>query len=101
MYSLRQAQSGKRVWDEVGADPQLAFMAQERKQRAVDAGVLLSKAEHKSKMPLTEAIASFLGDIRLTDFWETAETYGAPYEPWPPKAVVHYCGVEIVREKAW
>ena len=79
IYSLRYASDGKRVWEDVGADAQLALLAKERKQRAMDAqaaGVLLGGAERKPRTPLTEAIADYLDDTRLTKSAKTAEAYG-------------------------
>ncbi len=78
VYSLRYASDGKRVWEDVGADPQLALLAKERKQRALDAqaaGVQLAEAEHKPKTALSEAVASFLEDTRLTKASKIAEAY--------------------------
>ncbi len=78
-YTLRYAANRKRVWEDVGSDPQLALLVRDRKQRAMDAraaGVLLAESEHTPKSPLTEAIAGFLDDTRLTKSAKTAEAYG-------------------------
>ncbi len=79
MYALRYTAGGKRVWEDVGSDPQLALPAKERKQRAMAAraaGVAVVGDECHSKSRLAEAIEAFLEDTRLTKAPKTAAAHG-------------------------
>lgn len=79
VYHLRYAVAGKRVWENVGPDPQLALLARERKQRAMDAvaaGVAVADEDRKRKTRLADAIAAYLEDTRFTKSAKTAVAYG-------------------------
>lgn len=67
IYNLRYLKAGKRVWDAVGADPQLALTAKlrvEHKLQAVSLGLTEPDPVKKSgKTSLDEAIKEYLSDI--------------------------------------
>ena len=78
IYHLRYSKNGKRVWENVGADSQLASLARERKQRMVEAiaaGMVVAGENSKPKTLLGQDIAAYLEDVRFTKSAKTAEAY--------------------------
>ncbi len=78
VYHLRYAKGGKRVWENVGADPQLASLAREKRQRVMEAlaaGVAVAGEHSKAKTLFSDDIVAYLEDVRFTKSAKTAEAY--------------------------
>lgn len=78
VYYLRYAQGGKRVWQNVGADPQLAQLARDKRQRVLDAeavGVATIDSEAQPKTMLATAIVTYIEDTGFTKAPKTATAY--------------------------
>ncbi len=70
--------NGKRVWEKIGADPQLTFLVHEKKYRMIEAlavGVAIADEDSKPKILLAEDVAAYLEDVRCIKSAETAEAY--------------------------
>jgi hypothetical protein len=67
IYNLRYLKAGKRVWDAVGADPQLALTAKlrvEHKLQAVSLGLTEpDPVKTSGKTGLADAVKEYLSDI--------------------------------------
>jgi integrase/recombinase XerD len=67
VYNLRYVKAGKRVWDAVGADPQLALTAKlrvEHKLQAVSLGLTEpDPVKTSGKTSLADAVKEYLGDV--------------------------------------
>ena len=67
VYNLRYLKAGKRVWDAVGADPQLALTAKlrvEHKLQAVSLGLTEQEpVKMAAKTSLADAVEEYLSEI--------------------------------------
>jgi integrase/recombinase XerD len=79
-YFLRYGKNGKRVWERVGNDAQLALTAKQKREKSLEAkavGVeLVEDAPVAGKQtPLTEAVAEYLAEVKNSKAIKTYLAY--------------------------
>jgi integrase/recombinase XerD len=79
-YFLRYAKNGKRVWERVGNDSQLALTAKQKREKTLEAkavGVEVVEAGPVTgkQTPLTEAIAEYLAEVKAAKAAKTFLAY--------------------------
>jgi integrase/recombinase XerD len=80
VYHLRYAAGGKRVWESVGSDAQLALIAKTKKERLLDAkaaGIALVEetASANTGGIIKGAIAEYLAEVKVQKSWRTHMAY--------------------------
>jgi integrase/recombinase XerD len=80
VYHLRYLSGGKRVWDSVGADPQLALTAKLQRERQLGAeaagiAVVEHAPERKGRTPLNEAIENYVSEVKAQKSRKTHLAY--------------------------
>jgi hypothetical protein len=83
-YFLRYAREGKRVWEGVGSDPQLAMIAKLKREKSLEAkaaGVELVEDKPQRKMTsLTEAVTEYLVEVETAKSEKTHAAYSHTLE---------------------
>jgi len=85
IYNLRYVKAGKRLWDAVGADPQLALTAKlrvEHKLQAVSLGLTEpDPVKTSGKTSLADAVKQYLRDISKAKSKRTLYAYTRTLKP--------------------
>jgi integrase/recombinase XerD len=79
-YFLRYAKNGKRVWERVGNDAQLALTAKQKREKTLEAKAIGVEVVEDAPLtgkqtPLTEAVAEYLAEVKAAKAPKTFLAY--------------------------